>query len=64
MTYVANFFQGDLGYSFTQYPATVSQLILERLPRTIALFLSAVILSYYMGFLLGKIIGVEAWQLH
>lgn len=59
VTYVANFFQGDLGYSFTQYPATVSQLILERLPRTIALFLSALIISYYMGFALGKIL---AWR--
>ncbi len=59
ITYVTNFFQGDLGYSFTQYPATVSSLILERLPRTIALFLSAVLLSYYMGFFLGKVI---AWR--
>jgi peptide/nickel transport system permease protein len=59
LTYIANFFQGDLGLSFTQYPATVSQLILERLPRTIALFLSAVLLSYYMGFFLGK---VMAWR--
>jgi peptide/nickel transport system permease protein len=57
--YVVNFFQGDLGLSFTQYPNTVSQLILERLPRTITLFLTATLLSYYLGFGLGK---VMAWK--
>jgi peptide/nickel transport system permease protein len=59
VTYVLNFFQGDLGLSFTQYPNTVTGLILERLPRTIVLFLSAVLLSYYLGFLFGK---VMAWR--
>jgi peptide/nickel transport system permease protein len=59
VTYVINFFQGDLGLSFSQYPNTVSKLIGERLPRTIVLFLSAVLLSYYMGFLFGK---VMAWR--
>lgn len=59
VTYVINFFQGDLGLSFTQYPNTVTKLIWERLPRTIVLFLSAVLLSYYMGFLFGK---VMAWR--
>jgi len=58
-TYVVNFFQGDLGLSFTQYPNTVGQLIMERLPRTITLFLSATLLSYYLGFGLGKIM---AWK--
>ncbi|MGH8926780.1 MAG: ABC transporter permease, partial [Acidimicrobiia bacterium] len=58
-TYITNFFQGKLGFSFTQYPATVSHLILERLPRTIVLFLSATLLAYYMGFWLGKIM---AWR--
>jgi peptide/nickel transport system permease protein len=59
VTYVVNFFQGDLGVSFTQYPNTVGSLIKERLPRTILLFLSATLLSYYMGFWLGK---VMAWR--
>jgi peptide/nickel transport system permease protein len=59
VTYVVNFFQGDLGVSFTQYPSTVGSLIKERLPRTILLFLSATLLSYYMGFWLGK---VMAWR--
>jgi peptide/nickel transport system permease protein len=57
--YVVNFFQGDLGFSFTQFPSTVSSLIIERLPRTIVLFLSATLVAYYMGFTLGKIM---AWR--
>ncbi|HKX74888.1 MAG TPA: ABC transporter permease [Acidimicrobiia bacterium] len=57
--YVINFFQGDLGFSFTQFPRTVGSLILERLPRTILLFLSAVLVAYYLGFGLGKIM---AWR--
>ncbi|HSL26488.1 MAG TPA: ABC transporter permease [Acidimicrobiia bacterium] len=59
VTYVFNFFQGDLGLSFTQYPNTVGELIMERLPRTVTLFLSAVLVSYYLGFGLGKIM---AWR--
>ncbi|MGQ0849495.1 MAG: ABC transporter permease [Actinomycetota bacterium] len=59
VNYVFNFFQGDLGKSFTQYPADVWDLIMERLPRTVTLFLSAVLLAYYMGFGLGK---VMAWR--
>ena len=31
VTYVVNFFKGDLGASFTQYPRTVGSLIMERL---------------------------------
>ncbi len=57
--YVLNFFQGDLGFSFTQFPRTVGSLILERLPRTILLFMSATLLAYYLGFGLGKIM---AWH--
>ncbi|MGH8924718.1 MAG: ABC transporter permease [Acidimicrobiia bacterium] len=59
VTYVTNFFRGDLGFSFTQYPRTVGSLIMEKLPRTILLFLSATILSYFLGFALGK---VMAWR--
>lgn len=59
VTYVANFFRGDLGFSFTQYPRTVGSLIMEKLPRTVLLFLSATLLSYFLGFALGK---VMAWR--
>jgi peptide/nickel transport system permease protein len=37
----------------------VSDVIKERLPRTIVLFLTATVLSFYLGFALGKII---AWK--
>ncbi|MBI4297405.1 MAG: ABC transporter permease [Chloroflexi bacterium] len=57
--YVSNFFQGDLGVSFRYFPRTVTSIILERLPRTLLLFVSATVVSFYIGFVLGKII---AWR--
>ena len=59
LIYVKNFFQGDLGVSFTQYPKPVFEVLMERLPRTAFLFLTAAIISFYFGFVLGKII---AWR--
>ncbi len=57
-TYLKNFFTGNLGVSF-QERRPVWDIILERLPRTVVLFLTATLLSFYIGFLLGKII---AWK--
>jgi len=51
--------QGDFGISFSNYPRPVLDVIAERAPRTIILFLSAIILSYYIGFTTGKIL---AWR--
>jgi len=51
--------RGDFGISFSNYPRLVLDVIAERAPRTIILFLSAVILSYFIGFLAGKIL---AWK--
>jgi peptide/nickel transport system permease protein len=45
--------------SFTQYPRDVSDLILERLPRTLILFTSSLLLAYAVGFFLGKVL---AWR--
>ena len=59
LSYVGNFFRGDLGVSFTQYPRPVMSIILERLPRTLMLFLTATMVSFYVGYVLGKII---AWR--
>ncbi|HEY7703655.1 MAG TPA: ABC transporter permease [Acidimicrobiia bacterium] len=59
VTYTTNFFCGELGFSFSQYPQQVAHLIAERLPRTITLFLSATVLAYFMGFGLGKVL---AWR--
>ncbi len=59
ITYIGNFFQGDLGVSFGHYPRSVWSVIMERLPRTLLLFLTAAVISFYLGFVLGKII---AWR--
>ena len=57
--YMFNFFQGDLGVSFNQYPRPVIEIIGERLPRTLVLFLAALATYYWAGFLAGKYL---AWR--
>ena len=52
--YVTNFFSGNLGVSFSQYPRPVIDVIAERIPRTLFLFSFATLLSYVVGFSLGK----------
>lgn len=59
VTYVVNFFQGDLGVSFSNYPRPVLDIILERMPRTILLFVLATLLAYAFGFVVGKLL---AWR--
>lgn len=58
IAYLKNFFTGNLGMSFKER-RSVWDIILERLPRTVVLFLTATLLSFYIGFVLGKII---AWR--
>lgn len=57
--WLRNFVQGDLGISFSNYPRKVLDVIVERAPRTILLFLSSTIVSYYVGFIFGKVL---AWR--
>lgn len=57
--YLVNFFQGDLGVSFSQYPRPVIDIIAERLPRTVVLFLTATVVYYQAGFMAGKYL---AWK--
>ena len=57
--YVSNFFTGNLGVSFSQFPEPVIDVIGERIPRTLFLFTFATLLSYIMGFTLGKRV---AWK--
>lgn len=57
--WIRNALQGDFGISFSNYPRPVLDVIKERAPRTIMLFLSATSLSYFIGFLTGKIL---AWK--
>jgi len=59
LIWLRNFLQGDLGISFSNYPRQVLDVIVERAPRTIVLFLSATIVSFYLGFLVGKFV---AWR--
>jgi len=59
LKYVGNFFTGDLGISFSHFPRSVTDIIKERLPRTVLLFLTATVISFYLGFVMGKII---AWH--
>lgn len=59
LLWLQNFLRGDFGISFSNYPRPVFDVIVERAPRTITLFLTAIILSFYLGFLAGKIL---AWR--
>lgn len=57
--YLVNTLLLNFGYSFDKYPATVSQLILERLPWTLLLVGTSTVVSIVLGF----VIGVEsAWR--
>jgi peptide/nickel transport system permease protein len=56
VVWLGNAARGDLGISFSNYPKPVLDVIAERAPRTIVLFLTATIFSYYIGFVMGKIL--------
>ncbi|WP_339115241.1 ABC transporter permease [Thioclava sp. GXIMD2076] len=53
-TYLAHFAQGDLGYSYRQQ-ASVASLILDRLPATLILSISAFVISLAFGVLAGVV---------
>jgi peptide/nickel transport system permease protein len=57
--WLKNFVQGDFGVSFSNYPRQVIDVIIERAPRTLVLFLTATVVAFYMGFLSGKVL---AWR--
>ena len=59
VTYITNFFRGELGVSFSRYPQEVSDILWAALPRTLVLFLTATIFAYWLGFKSGKLI---AWK--
>jgi peptide/nickel transport system permease protein len=59
VTYILNFYQGDLGVSFREYPRPVIDIIKERLPRTLVLFVTASTIAFWLGFMTGKIL---AWR--
>ncbi|ANQ54023.1 ABC transporter permease [Thermosipho sp. 1063] len=57
--HMRNFFNLELGISFSEYPKPVEEIIAERLPRTVFLFLMTTLSSYILGYNLGKRI---AWK--
>ena len=63
LTYLGNVLRGDLGTSFSLYPRSVGDVIAERLPRTVVLFATATVASFYLGFALGKIVAWRRGQL-
>jgi len=58
LTYLKNMLRGDLGYSF-HYDAPVFSLIVDHLPATIMLSLSAIIIAVIVGTLLGTIAAIN-----
>ena len=59
LVHLRNSFTGNFGISFGHYPRTVMSVIVERAPRTAVLFLTATIISFYIGFVQGKTL---AWR--
>lgn len=57
LTYISNFFKGEMGVSFSRYPAEVSAILWEAIPRTLVLVLTATLIAYWMGFKSGKLIA-------
>jgi peptide/nickel transport system permease protein len=53
--YMGNVLQGDFGTSFGQYPASVSSLVGQALPWTIAIQLPAIIIGWVLGNILGAV---------
>jgi peptide/nickel transport system permease protein len=54
-TYLGNIFHGNLGLSFSLYPASVSSLILQALPWSIALQVPAILIGWILGNFLGAV---------
>ena len=59
LIHLKNTFTGNFGVSFGHFPRPVLDVLGERLPRTLMLFLTATTVSFYLGFFLGKAI---AWR--
>lgn len=51
-----NVVTGNLGFSYDRNATPVTEILRERLPRTLTLFLTSTAISFYFGFSLGKMI--------
>ena len=58
-TYLMNLAQGSLGFS-QRYNLSVTQLILQRLPGTLALMGSALAIAFVLGLLIGCVMAMNA----
>lgn len=58
ITWVGNIFRGELGDSFSENKSVVN-ILKERAPRTIFLFLTAAIITFVVGYYLGRLL---AWE--
>lgn len=59
LRWLGRFLRLDLGVSFQNFPTPVSNILFNRISRTLLLFLTAAILAYLVGIWLGKMI---AWR--
>jgi peptide/nickel transport system permease protein len=57
--YLWQLIHGNLGLSYEYYPASVAHILLQALPYTVALVLTATIISFLVGWTLGVI---SAWR--
>lgn len=57
MSYMQDMLRGDLGFSISNYPKTVWELILEGLPWTVGLLLTTTLLAFLIGSLLGALMA-------
>jgi peptide/nickel transport system permease protein len=57
LRYLGNLVRGDMGYSLTYFPATVSELIGRALPWTIGLLTVATLIAFVMGTTIGALLG-------
>jgi peptide/nickel transport system permease protein len=57
--WLSSFVRGDLGVSLSEYPTPVIEIIKERIPRTLTLFLTTTMVQFALGFSLGRVL---AWE--
>jgi len=60
LRYLLNLIRGDMGYSLSFFPATVSDLMLRALPWTIGLLTVATLISFVLGTTIGALMGWRA----
>ncbi|HAQ08250.1 MAG TPA: peptide ABC transporter permease, partial [Bacillus bacterium] len=61
-TWITNFIQGDFGKS-TRYKIPASEIISERLPNTIFLGFSSIVITYILAFIMGIYAGRKPYTL-